>query len=196
MWAFFLLFWKVACDDGAIWYYCTLCHFVDPITQQEMMKGVIKYTKKNVSIIQDHFLCVHANKFTSFLEFLELRNTSQPNDVYELSMDDSSRKHKNADKVSVGGRLLDYLLPYHPYGDNHPKQREFEVNGVAFMLHVFTSLPLVDHDCFRKLTQHLGPRLHPSGRSKMSRSIIPTENQLVDKYVIERLEKVKAVVIS
>ena len=46
VWAFFLPFRKVSCDDGAIWYYCTLCHFVEPTTLQETMKGVIKYTQK------------------------------------------------------------------------------------------------------------------------------------------------------
>ena len=46
VWAFSLPFRKVACNDGAIWYYCTLCHCVEPITLQETMKGVIKYTKK------------------------------------------------------------------------------------------------------------------------------------------------------
>ena len=44
VWAFFLPFRKVAYNDGAIWYYCKLCHFVQPITLQETMKGVIKYT--------------------------------------------------------------------------------------------------------------------------------------------------------
>ena len=46
VWAFFIPFWKIARYDGAIWYYCTLCHCVEPITLQETMKGVIKYTKK------------------------------------------------------------------------------------------------------------------------------------------------------
>ena len=46
VWAFFLPFRKVARDDGAIWYYCTLCHCVEPGTLQETIKGVIKYTKK------------------------------------------------------------------------------------------------------------------------------------------------------
>ena len=46
VWAFSLSFRKFACDDGAIWYYCTLCHCVEPITLQENMKEVIKYTKK------------------------------------------------------------------------------------------------------------------------------------------------------
>ena len=46
VWAFSLPFWKVARDDGAIWYYCTLCHCVEPGTLQETIKGVIKYTKK------------------------------------------------------------------------------------------------------------------------------------------------------
>ena len=113
-----------------------------------------------------------------------------------LNMDDNSRKHKNADEVSVGGRFLDYLLPYHPYRDNHPNQMEFEVNDVAFMALVFTLLLLLDHDCFRTLIHDIDPILHSAGRSKMSRSIIPTEKQLVENYVIERLAKVKAVVIS
>ena len=46
VWAFLLPFKKVACDDGDIWYCCTLCHCVEPITLQETMKGVIKYMKK------------------------------------------------------------------------------------------------------------------------------------------------------
>ena len=62
--------------------------------------------------------------------------------------------------------------------------------------HVFTLLLLVDHDRFFKLTQDIDPRLHPVGRSKLSRSIIPTETWLVERSIIERLEKVKAVVIS
>ena len=64
------------------------------------------------------------------------------------------------------------------------------------MAHVFTSLLLVDYDCFRKLTHDLDPRLRPFGRSKLSRSLIPTKNKLVEKSVIERLAEVKAVVIS
>ena len=47
VWDFSLLFWKFACDDGAVWYYCTLCHCAEPSTQQETMKGVVKYTKKS-----------------------------------------------------------------------------------------------------------------------------------------------------
>ena len=39
VWAFFLPFRKFDCNDGAIWYYCTLCHYFEPITQQETMKG-------------------------------------------------------------------------------------------------------------------------------------------------------------
>ena len=64
------------------------------------------------------------------------------------------------------------------------------------MAHAFTLLLLVDHDCFPKLTQDLDPRLCPVGPSKMLRSLIPTRNKLVEKSVIERLEEVKAVVIS
>ena len=41
-----LPFRKVACDDGAIWYYCTLYHCVETSTKQETMKGMAKYTKK------------------------------------------------------------------------------------------------------------------------------------------------------
>ena len=33
-WEFLLPFRKVARDYGAIWYYCTLCHCVEPITLQ------------------------------------------------------------------------------------------------------------------------------------------------------------------
>ena len=32
VWAFPIPFWKVACNDGDIWYYCTLCQCVDPST--------------------------------------------------------------------------------------------------------------------------------------------------------------------
>ena len=63
------------------------------------------------------------------------------------------------------------------------------------MAHAFTLLSLVDHDFFRNLKQDLEPRLHPVGKSKLLRSLIPTENQLVEKSVIKRLVEVKAVVI-
>ena len=64
------------------------------------------------------------------------------------------------------------------------------------MEHAFKSLLLVDHDCFRSLTQHLYSRLQPVGVSKVSCSLIPIEKQLVERSVVKRLEKVKAVVIS
>ena len=92
--------------------------------------------------------------------------------------------------------MSDYLVLCHPYGDKHQKQRDFELNIVALMAHEFKSLSFVDHDCFHKLTQDLDPCLCPVGRSKLSRSLIPTKNQLVEKSVIERLEEVNAVVIS
>ena len=88
-----------------------------------------------------------------------------------------------------------YLVPCHPYGYKHPKQREFEVNIVALMAHAFTSLLLVDHDCFRKLTQDLDPRLRPIGRSKLSRSLIATKKMLLEKSFIKMMAEVKAVVI-
>ena len=153
-------------------------------------------TRKNTYSSQNHVLHGHANKFTSFLSFLELRKTSQIYDRSELSTDDGSRKRRKSDKVSVGGGFLDYLLPCHPYGDNHPKQREFEGNIVAFMAHVFTSLLLVDHDCFHKLARDLDPSLQPIGRSKLLRNLIPTGKQLVKRSGIERLAKVKTVAIS
>ena len=151
------------------------------------MKGVIKYTKKNTSSIQNHVLHGNGKKFTCFLSFLELQKKSHLDGAYELSTDDGSRKRIKANEVSVGGRLSDYLFPCHPYGDKYPNQKEFEVNIVALMEHVSTSLSLVDHDCFRKLTQDLDPRLFPAGRSKLSRSLIPTKKKLVEKSVIERL---------
>ena len=121
-----------------------------------------------------------------------MQKNSHLDHVSELSTDDGSRKHRKANKVSVGVRLSDYLFPCHPYGDKNPKQKEFEVNIVALMAHVFTPLLLVDHDCFRKLTQDLDPRLRPFRRSKLSRSLIPTKKKLVEKSVIERLAEVKA----
>ena len=50
--AFSISFWKVSCNDGAIWYYCTLCHCVEPSTQQETVKGVVKYTKKHFQLTE------------------------------------------------------------------------------------------------------------------------------------------------
>ena len=91
-----------------------------------------------------------------------MQKNSHPDDAYELS-DYVSRNRRKADEASVGGRLSDYLVLCHPYGNKHTKQREFEVNIVAFMAHAFTSLSLVDHDCLRKLTQDLDPRLCPVG---------------------------------
>ena len=89
-----------------------------------------------------------------------------------------------------------YLVPCHPYGEKRPKQRNFEVNIFALMAHAFTLLSLVDHYCFRKLTQVLDPRLRPVGRSKLLRSLIPTKKKLVEKSVIKSLAELKTVVIS
>ena len=46
------------------------------------------------------------------------------------------------------------------------------------MAHAFTLLSLVDHDYFRKLTHDLDPHLRPVGRSKLSRSLIPTKKEI------------------
>ena len=124
-----------------------------------------------------------------------MQKNSQPDDASEIRNDGSINQEK-ADGVSVGGRLSDYLVLCHPYGYNHPKQREFEGYAVDLTEHVFTLLLLVDHDRFFKLTQDIDPRLHPVGRSKLSRSLIPKKNQLVEKSFIKRLVGVKAVVIS
>ena len=62
------------------------------------------------------------------MTFLELWKTSQPDNASDLRTDGVSIKRRKADEVSVGGRFSDYLLPYHPYGDNCPKQRDFEGN--------------------------------------------------------------------
>ena len=128
------------------------------------MKLMIKNTKTNTSSIRNHVLHGRAKKLASFLSLLKLWKTSQPDDASELSTDDVSRKWRKADEASVGGRFSYYLLPCHPYGYNHPKQREFEGNIFALISHAFTSLSLVDHYFFRNLTQDLDPRLHPVGR--------------------------------
>ena len=106
---------------------------------------------------------MHANKFSSFLAFPELRKTLQPDNASKLSTDNGRKKRRKADNLSVGGRLSDYLLPCHFYGDNNPNQREFEGNSVALMADEFTLLWLLDQDCFCKLTQDLGPGLYPVG---------------------------------
>ena len=80
------------------------------------------------------------------MALFELRKTSQPDEAYELSTDDGSKKQRKADEVSVGDILLDYPLLYHNYGEKNPKQRESEGNFVALIAHVFTLLLLVDHD--------------------------------------------------
>ena len=87
------------------------------------MKGAINTRKKNTSSIRNHVLHGNGKIFTIFLSFLELQKTSHPDDASELS-DDGSRNQRKADKVSVGGKLSDYLVPFHPYGDKHLKQTE------------------------------------------------------------------------
>ena len=106
-------------------------------------EGGGEINKKNTSSLQNRVLRGHVNEFTSLLAFLELRKASHPDDASELSTDDGSRNQRKADEVSGRGRFLYYLLPCHPYGDNHPKHRYFEVNFIALMAHAFTSLLLV-----------------------------------------------------
>ena len=64
------------------------------------------------------------------------------------------------------------------------------------MVHAFTLLSLVDHYCLSKLNQNLNPWLHPIRWSKLLWSLIPTEKKSAERSIIERLEKVKAIVIS
>ena len=52
MWDFSLPFWNIFCSDGAIWYYCTLCHCVNLSTLQETTKGVSKYMKKDICLTE------------------------------------------------------------------------------------------------------------------------------------------------
>ena len=46
IWKFSLPFLNVDFRDRATWYYFTLCHSVEPGSQRETMKEVVKYTKK------------------------------------------------------------------------------------------------------------------------------------------------------
>ena len=58
------------------------------------------------------------------------------------------------------------------------------------------SLSLVDHECFCKMTQDLEPQILPVGLSKMSYSLLPIETKMVERSVVEKLAKIKAIVIS
>ena len=82
VWAFFLPFCKVSFDDGAIWYYCTLCYCVEPSTKQKNMKGVIKYTKKTPPEYGTMPFMVMQKKITRCQSSLGLRKTSHPNNAY------------------------------------------------------------------------------------------------------------------
>ena len=93
---------------------------------------------KKISSLQKHVLHGNSKDFTSFLLFLELQKSLQPDNASEISTEYGSRKRRKADKLSVGGRLSDHLLPCHSYEDDHPKKRDFEGNIVALMAHEFT----------------------------------------------------------
>ena len=134
----------------------------------------MKYKKENISSLQKHSRHRHANEFTSFLTFLELRKTSHPEYLSAIITEYGSRKRRKAEKISVWGKFSDYLLPCHSYGDNNTKQREFEGNAIASMAHPFTSLLLVDHECVCNMTQDIDARLRPVGQSKLPHSLIPT----------------------
>ena len=130
--------------------------------------------RKNTSSLHNHVLHWHAKELGNFLALLELWKTSQPEDASEIITDKISIKHRNSDKLSIGGRLSDYLLLCHLYGDNHPNQREFGGYDVTLMAHTFTLLSLVNHECFRMLTKYINLQLWPVGRSKLSQSLILT----------------------
>ena len=163
-WDFFLPFWKVALWW---WSYLLLLHIVSLCWAKHTTgndEGDDKINEKKHIWYTNHVLHGHAKKFTSFLAFLERRKTSQPEDESELIIDDGIRKWRKDNKVSVGVTFSDYLPPCHPYEDNRPKKRGFEVNIIALMAHAFMSLLLMDHDYFSKLTHDLDLRLHPVER--------------------------------
>ena len=145
MWDFFFLFSNIACSDGGIYYYFTLSLCQYEHTTINNKRGVEIY-EKNTSRLRNHVLHGYAKEFSSFLALLELCKKSQPDDTYEISTDDVSRKSRKADKLSVGGRFSDYLLPCHPCGYNHPEKRGFEVNVVSLMAYTFISLSLLKHE--------------------------------------------------
>ena len=147
MWAFSIPFWSIACSDGAIWYYCTLCNCVKPSTPWETTAGWWNI-RKNTSSLWNYSRHRHANEFTSFLAFLELRKTSHTEYLSEIITEDGSKNRRKAEKISVGGKWSDYLLPCHPYGGNNLNQRKFDGNVVTLMVHLFTSLLLVDMNVF------------------------------------------------
>ena len=125
----------------------------------KQLRGVVKYTKKNTSRLQNHVLPGHAKDFNIILALLELWNTSQPDDASETSTYNGSRKRRKADEICVGKRLSYFFLPCHTYGDNNTKQREFEVNFIDLMAHESTLLSLVEDECLRKMTQDIEPQL-------------------------------------
>ena len=177
VWIFFLPFRNLACSNGATWYYFTLCHSFELSAHRETMKGVVKYTKTHPAY--GYVLPSNAKDFNRFLAFLELHKTLQPDGASEIITDDGNIKWRKSDKIIVGGRLKDYLLPCNPYGYNNPNQREFEVNVVVLIAHAFTFLLLMDHECFRKMMQDIDSRRCRVGCSKMSRSLITADAKLV-----------------
>ena len=155
-----------------------------------------KVYKKITPVSQNHVLHGHTKELNIYLEFQELRKTLHPDDASDISTDDGIRKRRKSNKFSVGGRFSYHLLTCHTYGDNHPKQREFEGNFIALMSHEFTSLLLVNHEFFRKLTQDLDPWLRSVGGSKLLRSLIPAENKSLGRSMIESLAQANAILIS
>ena len=150
------------------------------------MKGGVKYTKTHPNY-RTMFSSSNDKGFNSVLALLELQNTLQPIGTSEIITDDGNIKWRKSDKIIVGGRLKDYLLPCNPYGYNNPNQREFEVNVVVLIAHAFTFLLLMDHECFRNLRQDIDPCLCHVGHSKMSWSLITAYAQLVERSAIGRL---------
>ena len=119
---YFPPFWIIACSNGATWYYFTLCHYSELIAHWNTMKGGVKYTKTHPNY-RTMFSSSNDKGFNSVLALLELQNTLQPIGTSEIITDDGNRKRRKYDKISVGGRLKDYLLPCNPYGYNNPNHR-------------------------------------------------------------------------
>ena len=86
------------------------------------MKGGVKYTKTHPHY-RTMFSSSNDKGFNSVLALLELQNTLQPIGTSEIITDDGNIKWRKSDKIIVGGRLKDYLLPCNPYGYNNPNHR-------------------------------------------------------------------------
>ena len=100
------------------WSYLILFHIVSFLwvyyTEGNNEEGGEIYI--NTSSLWNHVFPSNAKGFNIFLAFLDPQKTLQPDGASELITDDGNRKRRKSDKISVGGRLKDYLLLCNPYG--------------------------------------------------------------------------------